>query len=87
MQAPPPFVLSRIRRAVGMLTDVSQLLGSKVPPSNTIPGVEARGITYVTFSGLVVPNITHYQSSHLGNLKLLTSRVNCYAFVDVWRIY
>src|SRR6267154_5396027 len=55
------FARARIRFAVGMLIDVSQLLASKVPPSSTIPGVEARGITYVTFSGLVAPDITHYE--------------------------
>ena len=63
------FVLARIRFAVGMLIDVSQLLGSKVPPSSTIPGVEARGIKYVKFSGSIAPNITHYELRSSGEIK------------------
>src|SRR5712691_2074407 len=63
------FVRARIPSAVGMLSDVSQLLTSKVPPSSTIPGVEARGITYVDFSDLAVPDITHYELRSPGEIK------------------
>ena len=62
------FARARMPSAVGMLSDVSQLLTSKVPPSSTNPGVEgvARGITYVDFSASAVPDIIHhYNSGHL----------------------
>jgi hypothetical protein len=52
-----------------MLIDVSQLLGSKVPPISTIPGVEARGIKYVDFSDLVVPDITYCKLKPSGEIN------------------
>jgi len=65
------FASAKILRAVGMLIEVSQLLGSKVPPSNTIPGVEARGIKYITFSGgVVLPVITHYELESSEEVKV-----------------
>jgi hypothetical protein len=64
---------------------VSQLFASRVPPSSTIPGVEARGITYVTFSDLAIPDIRHDELRPPREIKkLFTCRGNCYALLDVW---